>query len=99
MAKMVRQFTLNKAIHEPQAIDMPKRARIMSVHSINTRVLIDAEVHEDEDTKAFDRAHQRHFQIITAGELIPEGMQVGNFVATSRERQTRVYHVFEVRGR
>lgn len=99
MAKMVRQFTLNRAIREPQAIDMPKRARIMSVHPINARVLIDAEVYEDEDTKAFDRAHQRHFQVITAGELIPEGVQVGSFVATSRERQTRVYHVYEVRGR
>lgn len=99
MTKMVRQFTLNKAIREPQAIDMPKRARILSVHPVNARVLIDAEVHEDADTKAFDRAHQRHFQLVTVGDLIPEGVQVGSFVAASPERQTRVYHLFEVRGR
>lgn len=99
MAKMVRQFTLNKAIRDPQAIGMPKRARILSVQSVNARVLIDAEVYEDEDTKAFDRAHQRYFQLVSAGELIPEGAQVGSFVSTSPERQTRVYHLFEVRGR
>lgn len=99
MAKIVRRFTLNKTMDGPQSVDMPKRARVMSVYGLNGRVAIDAEVFEDADTKAFDRAHQRHFQLVSAGELIPEGVQVGSFCATSPERQTRVYHLFEVRGR
>lgn len=99
MAKIVKRFTLAKTVGSPQAVDMPKRARVLSVFAINARVALDAEVYEDEDTKAFDRAHQRYFQVVSSGDLIPEGALVGSFCATSPERQTRVYHVFEVRGR
>lgn len=100
MAKTVRRFTLaTKQVGEPQALDMPKRARILSVFSIAGRAAIEAEVYEDEDTKAFDRAHQRHFQLVKAGGLVPEGVWIGSFASNAPAREVGVYHVYEVRGR
>lgn len=99
MPKIVQRFTLRKEQGTTQPLTMPKRARILSVFSIDGKVGLDAEVYEDEDTRVFDRAHQRHFQLVMVGDLIPEGVLVGSVLSQTADRKARVYHLFEVRGR
>lgn len=103
MARLILKYSLN-AGSEPQAIDMPRRARVLYVCMGEGGPQLFAEVLEDADTKAFDVKHLRHFVVVTAGGTIPEGAgYIGSChiqVAGTRHLRSNLanYHVFEVRG-
>lgn len=85
---------------EPQALKMPKRARILHI-ALGTRgPVLCALVEEDDDTRAFDTGkHERHFAVASDGMVAPDGVYVGSVQSRGNEKQMNCYHVFEVRGR
>lgn len=99
MARMIRAYQLNCSA-AVQAIDMPRRARVMHVAIGEGGPQLFAEVLEDADTKAFDVRHVRRFVVVMAGYAVPEGAgYVGSCVTSVRNRhQAADYHVYEIRA-
>lgn len=97
MARMIMTYQLNAAA-APQAIDMPRRARVMYVAMGEGGPTLFAEVFQDADTAAFDVRHLRHFVVVCAGGTVPEGAgYIGSCALKLTGRKMVDYHVYEVR--
>ncbi|HSV90884.1 MAG TPA: hypothetical protein VLH80_07275 [Nitrospiraceae bacterium] len=105
MARLILKYALTCEA-QPQVVDMPRRARVLYVCMDERGPCLFAEVLQDADTKAFDVKHQRHFVVVMAGGVIPEGAgYIGSCVARLELadkargyiRRIADYHVFEVR--
>lgn len=97
MARMIQSYQLNAAA-QPQAIDMPRRARVVSVAMGEGGPMLFAEVLHDADTKAFDVRNMRHFVVVCAGGTVPEGAgYIGSCALKLTGRKMVDYHVYEVR--
>jgi hypothetical protein len=97
MSRHIHRYELSTGSPQTQAINMPKRARIIHTAISSTRrgLVLCAIVEEDNDTRAFDRGvHQRHFVVVEDGREIPEpGGYVGSVQVSST---SSCLHVFEV---
>ena len=100
MAQKTQTYFLHYG-YGKQTIDMPKRAKVLSVYPADAHIAIDAAVIEDADTRAFDIKHQRYFEVAAAGQFCPEGTHVGSVSLEegAKKKSARGFHVFEVRGR
>lgn len=95
MARMIRNYSLNCG-NTAQAVDMPRRARVLYVAMGESGPVLFAEVLEDADTRAFDVKHLRHFHVVMSGGAIPEGAgYVGSCGFRSRAGMAD-YHIYEL---
>lgn len=77
---MPRQITIRKLARrskEAQAIQLPRRARVLHVETTDKIVFLYAELEVDASTIAFDRPTERHFRLIGDGDIVPDGTLVG----------------------
>jgi hypothetical protein len=100
MSYFIKRYALTSVL-KPQAVKMPKRARIIFTANGSHGPVLCALVEEDADTQAFDLGkHERFFQVCSDGMPTPEGgVHVGSVQTGDNHRQGNAYHVFEVRGR
>lgn len=94
MPKQIHIFRLSSAgAIEPQAVEMPRRARITGITFKSGAVQVFAEVEHDADTRAFDtNKHRRAFVVIVgaSGRDVPTEGQLVGFDAG--------VHVYEVKA-
>lgn len=95
MTAMIRTFYLNPVAGK-QAIDMPKRARVLYVYPLNGKIAMDVVQDEDADTRAFDTKNQRYFEAVNTGNVCPDGQHLGSCAGSKGGLAS---HVYEVRGR
>lgn len=91
MAKQLHVFSIRRGTSEPQAIEMPRRARITGIHSPPQSMVVQifAEIEHDADTRAFDTSnHRRTFAKRNEGDQVPDGALVGFHAGV---------HVYEVK--
>ena len=98
MAQILRRYELGR--DGTHLVEMPRRARIITVAFENRRPCIHALIEETADTKAFDRPHQRQFAVLTAGSVAPDGAgYIGSCFDPPRSAyRGETYHVFEMRS-
>lgn len=96
MSRMIRSYQLTTT-GQPQAVDMPRRARILSVSmGASECPQLFAELVEDADTQAFGVRYVRHFLVLPTGSAVPEG---AGYIGTCHlHKPLRAWHVYEVRG-
>lgn len=102
MSTLIRTFGINYG-ERKQAISMVRRARVIFVYAQGENIALDAEVLEDNDTRAFDVDYQRFFQVVASGRERPEGSYVGSVTLSvvklpHKKTETVAFHVYEVRG-
>jgi hypothetical protein len=97
MARVINKYHLT-AEATVQAVEMPKRARVVSVGMGEGGPWLFAEVYQDVDTVAFDVRNYRHFVVVVSGGAVPEGAgYVGSCALQLTGRKVVDYHVYEVR--
>lgn len=103
MSTIIRTYGVNYG-ERKQAISMVRRARVISVYAQGENIALDAEVLEDNDTRAFDVDYQRFFQVVASGRERPaEGVYVGSVTLPvvklpHKKTETVAFHVYEVKG-
>lgn len=97
MARLIVKYALNAA-SAAQAVDMPRRARVLYVALDEGGPALFAELLEDADTKAFDVKHVRHFAVVMSGGTVPEGAGYVGSCAAKVGRKLADYHIYEMRA-
>lgn len=98
MSRMIKRIALKTSM-SIQAAAMQKRERVLAVGPTAKGLYLFVDGVEDNDTRAFDRAHERYFMVVPdAGPLPDMAQHVGSCTAGPASAPT-TYHVFEVKGR
>lgn len=97
MARQILKYLLDGTA-PVQAIEMPRRARVISVCWDRVAPALFAELVVDADTKAFEVRHMRYFAIVHSGGTVPEAAgYIGSCVSRPGPRLVD-HHIYEVRS-